>query len=202
MSVDIEEGEHMFSNRELDRAFNLTIGAPDQDCLRRAASIFQEYAHKVLPTLEAATAFQYNPALGPLDFLDALAEFLSRGYDAPVRRDNLVMTAGATSGMSLFAGEFLSTGNSVVFTESPTYFIARSVLEGSLGLKVVPVGIDPDGSGVNLIELEQAFERESSKWAVHHEDGGVRDGKHWAMFYTIPAFHNPTGMHTWAVSLN
>ena len=44
-----------------------------------------------------------------------------------------------------------------------------------------------DGSGVDITALEEAVEREHA----NREDPGT--GKFWAMFYTIPTFHNPTG---------
>ena len=44
-----------------------------------------------------------------------------------------------------------------------------------------------DGSGVDITALEKAVERAYA----NREDPGK--GKFWAMFYTIPTFHNPTG---------
>ena len=44
-----------------------------------------------------------------------------------------------------------------------------------------------DGSGVDITALEEAVQREHA----NREDPGK--GKFWAMFYTIPTFHNPTG---------
>ena len=44
-----------------------------------------------------------------------------------------------------------------------------------------------DGSGVDLDAFEAAVAAEYAKRA----DAGA--GKFWAMFYTVPTFHNPTG---------
>ena len=44
-----------------------------------------------------------------------------------------------------------------------------------------------DGTGVDVGELEAAVKAE---YAMRGEAG---KGKFWAMFYTIPTFHNPTG---------
>ena len=44
-----------------------------------------------------------------------------------------------------------------------------------------------DGTGVDIGELEAAVKVEYAR------RGEAGKGKFWAMFYTIPTFHNPTG---------
>ena len=72
--------------------------------------------------------------------------------------------------------------------QCPSYFIALDILEKDCGHKSVAVPMAPDGTGVDVAELEEAVKREHAR-RVHPEG----QGKFWAMFYTIPTFHNPTG---------
>ena len=71
--------------------------------------------------------------------------------------------------------------------QCPSYFIALDILEKDCGHKPVSVPMSSDGSGVDVTALEEAVQREHA----NREDPGK--GKFWAMFYTIPTFHNPTG---------
>lgn len=47
--------------------------------------------------------------------------------------------------------------------------------------------MSPDGTGVNVDKLEAAIKAEHPKRSDPGKD------KFWAMLYTIPTFHNPTG---------
>ena len=57
-----------------------------------------------------------------------------------------------------------------------------------MGHRIVPVPMETDGSGVSLEELEKAIKTEFQKKSKE-----ISNEKFWAMFYTIPTFHNPTG---------
>jgi len=100
-----------------------------------------------------------------------------------VASEELVTTSGATSGLQLLATVLLDK-NGIVFVEDPTYFISSSILAKDLGLKVVPVPMAEDG--IDMEELKKAVQREKT--------GGVcEQDRFWAMVYTIPTYHNPTG---------
>ena len=97
--------------------------------------------------------------------------------------EELVTTCGATSGLQLLATVLLDK-NGIVFVEDPTYFISSSILAKDLGLKVVPVPMAKDG--IDIEELKKAVLMEKT--------GGICDqDRFWAMVYTIPTYHNPTG---------
>lgn len=51
--------------------------------------------------------------------------------------DDLIVTSGASQGLSMLAGLFFSPGD-LVFVEDPTYFIALRILQQDHGLKCVP----------------------------------------------------------------
>ena len=98
--------------------------------------------------------------------------------------EELVTTCGATSGLQLVSTVLLEK-NGIVFVEDPTYFISSSILAKDLGLKVVPVPMARDG--IDIAALEKAVLKEKEEVLC---DGG----RFWAMVYTIPNYHNPTGL--------
>ena len=67
--------------------------------------------------------------------------------------------------------------------EDPTYFIALSILQGDLGLKVMAIPMDEEGINIELLEK-----------AIAKEKVAAPEGRVWGMIYTIPTFHNPTGL--------
>ena len=97
----------------------------------------------------------------------------------------LIATSGATSGLSLVASILLDR-QGTVFVENPTYFIASKILQGDHGLNVVPVDLNEDG--IDCDKLEQAVIK------YRNESLEKKDGRFSCMFYTIPNFHNPTGV--------
>ncbi|MBN1311724.1 MAG: PLP-dependent aminotransferase family protein [Anaerolineae bacterium] len=87
--------------------------------------------------------------------------------------DNILITSGSQQALALVS-QFLLKPDDVILVESPTYSEALSLFRG-LRLKVVGVPIDEDGMQVDRLEklLQQ-----------HHPK----------LIYTIPNFHNPTGV--------
>ncbi len=171
---------------------DLRVGAPGPEDWGRAHSVFTRSAARLEPE-----TLMYGPARGPKSFLEALRAFLDRGYSSARRpaapSGSLFATGGATAGLWLCASVLLRR-SSVVFVESPTYFIALDILRGDLGHRVVPVRMERDGVDVKELErkiVEEKQKREEGGGGV----GGDGDGKRrfWAMFYTVPTFHNPTG---------
>lgn len=57
--------------------------------------------------------------------------------------NDLVVTAGATQGLSLLSSLFFTAGD-LVFVEDPTYFIALRILQEDLGLNCVPGQLETD----------------------------------------------------------
>ena len=98
--------------------------------------------------------------------------------------EELVMTTGATSGLSLTASILLDR-QAVVFVENPTYFISLNILNSDLGIKVVPIDLNDDGIDCDVLEAA----------LVKYRNKEVEKGGRFScMFYTIPTFHNPTGI--------
>jgi DNA-binding transcriptional MocR family regulator len=58
----------------------------------------------------------------------------------------------------------------------------------------MPLAMEPDG--VDIVALEAAVEREFRR-RFPEKDSNIPEVKRfWAMFYTIPTFHNPSGVLT------
>jgi DNA-binding transcriptional MocR family regulator len=130
--------------------------------------------------------FQYGARVGSCLYREELALFLSQEYDSVVDRCDLVETAGATMGLHLLATLFFDAGD-VAFVEEATYYHATTLLANDCGLRVIPVAMDEEGM------IPQDLER-----ALRENSGGIpqvitEEKPYWAMLYTVPTFHNPTG---------
>jgi 2-aminoadipate transaminase len=119
---------------------------------------------------------QYGDIPGYLEFRESLANFLISEYNTYVDTNELFVTNGVTQALSLLCTLFTKT-NSVVIVEEPTYFLAINIFK-DFNLKIVSVKIDNDG--VNLEELEDKLSEFKDEERI--------------LFYTIPAFHNPTSI--------
>jgi DNA-binding transcriptional MocR family regulator len=149
---------------------NFGVGQPSADLLpvglvRQATESF----------FAAAQPFDLNYGVprGDARFLDSLAVFLTARYGSPATADSLFVTGGNSQAMSLVSTVFARPGDTV-FVEEPSYFLAFNIFRDH-GLNIVSIPLDDDGP--NIAELEKALQ--------HHEP---------AFFYTIPSFHNPTGL--------
>jgi DNA-binding transcriptional MocR family regulator len=130
--------------------------------------------------------FQYGPALGTHRYRKHLAEFLSRHYQSPVDASDLVLTGGATSGLLLILSTLINHANGVVFLDEVTYMIALEGIQDFPTLKIVPVKLNDDGVDIKdleekLIKFKPIVDGNSSKLFN-------------ACYYTIPTYHNPTGI--------
>ncbi len=146
------------------------IGQPGFDLL--PARLMQSAAARRLDGVE--TSFlNYGAEQGDGFFRQALARFLSDGYDEAVDPDALFITAGASNALDLTCTLFTRPGD-VVFAAEPTYFLALRIFADH-GLRVVP--IPTDEQGMNIQALEDALRTERP-----------------TLLYVIPSFQNPAGM--------
>jgi GntR family transcriptional regulator/MocR family aminotransferase len=98
-----------------------------------------------------------------------------RAVDIEVDADGVVLSHGASQGIHLATRLFAEAGDTVAL-EEPTYHHVLAVLRG-LGLRTVPVPMGREGP--DLVALERTLERPEVK-----------------LLYSIPTFHNPTGITT------
>lgn len=117
---------------------------------------------------------QYGSTPGFADFRTSLANFLSKGHGIEIGPEELVAGGAISLSLSLVADVFARRGG-VVVVEDPTYFLAPGIFE-SAGLEVASVPVDDQGLRVD--ELRKQI------------DAGLKVD----LVYTIPSFHNPTGV--------
>jgi 2-aminoadipate transaminase len=151
---------------------NLGIGQPSADLLpvdlmRQASDAFYATAQPI--------ELNYGVLQGDTRFLSSLAGFLTAGYGAPARPEDLFLTGGNSQAMDMVATVFAKPGDTV-FVEEPTYFLAYRIFRDH-GLNIVGLPIDDDGLCVDALQKALAITTP-------------------AFLYTIPSFHNPGGQCT------
>uniref|UniRef100_A0A1B0D9T1 Aminotransferase class I/classII large domain-containing protein n=1 Tax=Phlebotomus papatasi TaxID=29031 RepID=A0A1B0D9T1_PHLPP len=164
---------------------NLSVGAPGPDLLTQCCEIFKKATeHRMNYEKENNSfLFQYGPTLGINDFREELSAFLSKEYGSEVRKNNLVLTSGATNGLHHILTSLLDM-NGVIFVDEVTYMIALEAFQTFSGMKIIPLPFQDDG--VDVVELRKLVK--AHKFSPH-------PGKlFWGFYYAIPTFHNPTGV--------
>ena len=149
---------------------DLGIGQPQDailplEILRKAAAEYSLTSER--------HPLQYGNELGDGYLRLALAGFLSKHYCIPVDPEPIFITNGNSQAIDLVCSVFAKPGD-VVFVEEPSYFLAIDIFRHH-GLQIV--GIPVDEHGLSIDALETALARHTP-----------------AFVYTIPAFHNPTGV--------
>jgi DNA-binding transcriptional MocR family regulator len=140
-------------------------------------------AHEFYPTREFARAmndaldggpsiYGYPASLGDPLLRTVLAELL---HDRGVRAapDELLITSGATHGLSLIAQTLARPGDTVL-VEQPSYLGALNIF-GTQGLRIVEIPMDAEGLVVDA--LPALIEQHQPRF-----------------IYTVPTYHNPVGV--------
>ncbi|XP_063231477.1 2-aminoadipate transaminase isoform X2 [Bacillus rossius redtenbacheri] len=183
---------HLFDHKGVLNVYNkevvnLSAGAPGPDLLKKCIAIFSQATAHRLKEQENAYLFQYGPMAGLWDYRAQLAEFLTARYGETVNRQDLVLTCGASHGLMLIMNTFLPS-NAVIFVDEVTYMIALEVFRQFPDMTVVPVPMTEEG--VDTQALERIARELRSNKQRHLSDEKL----FWAMYYTMPVFHNPTGL--------
>jgi len=118
-------------------------------------------------------SLQYGTEFGDGHLRLALADFLSVHYAIAVDPEPIFITNGNSQAIDIVCTAFTKPGD-VVFVEEPSYFLALDIFRNH-HLKIV--GIPVDEHGLSIEALEAALEQHAP-----------------TLIYTIPAFHNPTGV--------
>jgi len=116
---------------------------------------------------------QYGIQQGNGDFRLSLANFLSAQYGVAVDPDHLLITAGNSQALDLICALHTRPGDTVI-VEEPSYFLALRIF-GDYDLKIIGTPIDENGLIIEALEENLA----------NHKP---------VFIYTIPTFHNPTGV--------
>lgn len=117
---------------------------------------------------------QYGVEQGDGYFRAALAAFLSVRYGFSVLHQDLFVSAGISSALSLLCTLFTEPGDTI-FVEEPSYFLALRIFADH-GLRVA--SIRTDEAGLVIDDLIHALKESKPKF-----------------LYIVPAFQNPSG-HT------
>ena len=161
---------------ELAGTISLLLGHPDPRTLLPPE--LRDAMQQFIGGSQASTALQYGPEQGTQSLIDFLVEKINREQSPPVQPGNLMVVAGSTHAVDMLARLYAGP-EAPLLVESPTYVDALHIFRDH-GIKLHAVPMDEDG----LIprELEGLLERLNA--------GGTAPG----LLYTIPNFHNPTGI--------
>uniref|UniRef100_A0A7E4VR73 Aminotran_1_2 domain-containing protein n=1 Tax=Panagrellus redivivus TaxID=6233 RepID=A0A7E4VR73_PANRE len=168
--------------------FMLNAGAPGPHVLKKVAAMMKEATSAVMDRTIGTDGnlLQYGTPDGPPEFLDALTAFLSAEYREPVDRDNLVLSAGATSGFVYLLTQIFPH-KTTVWTEELTYFLAVKMLKTlEFPVEAVKIGMD----GIDTDHLAQL-------WSERYSEAEVvkarQEKRFLGVLYLVPHYQNPTG---------
>jgi 2-aminoadipate transaminase len=134
-------------------------------------------AEKAL-TVYRDEALQYGSRPGLLELREWIARQMTAD-GATVSADDMIVVNGAKQGIELICRILLDPGDSIVVT-APTYFTAIPIFR-SYDVDFIEIGQDDEG--LDTDELARTLQR-------LQRDGGSLP----KFVYTIPEFHNPTGL--------
>ncbi|XP_011298708.1 uncharacterized protein YER152C-like [Fopius arisanus] len=194
--VDDPHFRHLFDGNTSFNVYkkdviNLSVGAPGPDLLKNCGKILLKATeHRATEEEKEGMhyLYQYGITAGLWECREQLSEFLTRRYgDIPVKRENLVLTCGATHGLQLILTTILSP-NGVIFVEEVTYMIALDAFRQFPLIRIVTVPMKD--KTVDIEAFEKIVVEEKRRNDYYLNDQKI----FWGMFYTIPTYHNPTGM--------
>jgi 2-aminoadipate transaminase len=137
----------------------------------------QRAAHDAFATFGSAP-LAYGSPEGVWPLLDWQRRRTAAHEHIDLSPEEIIGTAGNSQGLDEVCTLFTRPGD-IVFVESPTYHLALKTLRDHQ-LDLQPVPLDDEGLRVDLLE--------SALVALE------ADGKQARALYTIPTFHNPTGI--------
>ncbi|MEP7294162.1 MAG: PLP-dependent aminotransferase family protein, partial [Chloroflexota bacterium] len=151
--------------------YDLKLGYPDIKVAPR-----QRFGEITVEVLSSGRGWQYGGDLqGILPYREQIARFLTDAAGVPVTTAELMGTSGALSAVDIVCRTLTRPGD-VVVVEDPTFFFVVHVLRMC---HVEVVGVPLCEQGIDLDALEGLVERY---------------GERLKLVYTIPSFHNPTGV--------
>jgi DNA-binding transcriptional MocR family regulator len=155
---------------------SLLLGHPDPSTLFTPE--FQEAVQRVLTSPQPYQALQYGAEQGAPALIDYLVEKFNREQATSLSRDRVMAVAGSTHAVDMIARLYANAGEAVI-VEAPSYVDALHVFRDH-GVELYSAAIDEQGLVPEA--LEQILRR------LH------RDNRPPRFLYTIPNFHNPTGV--------
>lgn len=154
-----------------EHIINFASGHPDTEILR--GEWIKKYIIDAVNDNQNSF-FQYGAHIGYTPLRDALKIFENGHGNRVKQNDDLLITYGATEGISLMGTVLLNPGDRVL-VEEPSYVNAIKSFQ-VCGADVVGIPLQYDGVDLDILENEM---RKGAKF-----------------FYIIPNFNNPTGITT------
>lgn len=96
--------------------------------------------------------------------------------------EDLIITTGATQGLHFVLSTLIDFGG-YIFVDEYTYMIALDSMKHFTSFQIVPVKLNADG--VDVQDLEDKVKGRCFK---------SQNKEFWAIYYTVPTYHNPTGI--------
>lgn len=158
-----------------DGVIDLAWGQPDPLLLpvsemRRASDLaLSEFGWQML---------DYGAEAGAGPLLDFLRARIEQKEGRALSADQIIVTAGNSDALDQISAFRTKPGDTVLI-EAPTYHLAVKILRDH-HLNIVPVPTDANGLRVDALQEIVA--------------GLDKAGRHPKFLYTIPTFHNPTGV--------
>ncbi|TXK76953.1 PLP-dependent aminotransferase family protein [Paenibacillus sp. N3.4] len=128
-------------------------------------------------TLRGKAALQYSGGDGPRKIVDWIIN-RSKHHGIAAEKENILVTYGATQGISVAANAIVDPGDHV-WVESPSFFGALQAFRVAEAT-ITSFSVDEHGLRVDLLEEALKLARETNQPLPK-------------LFYTMPTFHNPTG---------
>jgi len=154
---------------------DLAWGHPAADLLPVAA---MQRATVAALTRFGADALTYGHPAGPGPLLAWLQARIARQEGRMPAADEIMITGGISHGLDQLLTLCTEPGDTVL-VESPTYHLAVRIMRDH-PLQLVPVPADQDGLQVDALAEQLTDLR--------------RAGQRVRLLYTVPTFHNPTGV--------
>jgi len=148
---------------------NFSAMAPDPGLM--PVEDFRKCCNQVLKE-QGASLLQYGTTLGHLPLREYIADHL-RQYGILADSDEILLTTGSQQALDLIC-QMMLTPNDSVLVESPTYSLLPPLLTG---YKANIASVPMTASGLSISALKNRL-----------------DSGRFKFLYTIPNFHNPTGI--------
>jgi DNA-binding transcriptional MocR family regulator len=155
---------------------SLRLGHPDPTTL--FTQEFQTAAQSALSQPHAYAALQYGPEQGTRSLITFLIDKINQEQQLNLQPDQMMIVAGSTHAVDMITRLYVKPGG-VVLVEAPTYADSIHIFrDHQVELHSIPM----DENGLLISPLESLLARLKA------------NGKSPAFLYTIPNFHNPTGI--------
>lgn len=154
---------------------SFVYGDPDVDSLPLED---MAEAAEILAENNRRESLGYANPVGPDGLAVALATKLKRDYDVEVEPEQILLSAGASSGLGLVVDMVVDAGD-VVLADAPAWMGATGMFRLA-GAEVV--GVEVDEHGIDPAKVEAALDKLDA------------EGRKPKFLYTIPTFQNPAGV--------